>query len=91
MQTNPRQFVVLYGMSTASGSGSSAVAKATPTEDDWSEIKADVQKIIATVQSLIPQPNAPKLKVSLIILYYRVIYKILDPDFESSYTAPISM
>ncbi|KAI0490248.1 hypothetical protein F4859DRAFT_2003 [Xylaria cf. heliscus] len=44
-------------MSAPSGPESGAVTKATQTEDDWNEIKADVKKILETVQSL-----APKLK-----------------------------
>ncbi|KAI8951150.1 hypothetical protein F4801DRAFT_301074 [Xylaria longipes] len=44
-------------MSTGSGSESGAVARATQTDDDWSEIKADIKKLVEAVQPLIPQPK----------------------------------
>ncbi|KAI1119853.1 hypothetical protein F5Y10DRAFT_273656 [Nemania abortiva] len=44
-------------MSTDPGTESRTVARATQTEDDWSEIKADLRKLVEAVQSLVPQPK----------------------------------
>ncbi|KAI0439892.1 hypothetical protein F4803DRAFT_21166 [Xylaria telfairii] len=44
-------------MSTTSGPETAAVDKATQTEDDWSEMKADVKKLVQAVQTFVPQPK----------------------------------
>jgi hypothetical protein len=40
------------------------VSRATQTEDDWSEIKADVKKLVEAVQSLVPPPKPVEPVVS---------------------------
>ncbi|GAW23843.1 hypothetical protein ANO14919_134200 [Xylariales sp. No.14919] len=43
---------------TASGSRSEAVSKATQTEDNWDEAKADVKQLVKALRSLAPQTEA---------------------------------
>ncbi|KAI0413088.1 hypothetical protein F5X98DRAFT_379161 [Xylaria grammica] len=43
---------------TASGSQSEAVSKATQTEDNWDEAKADVKQLVKALRSLAPQTEA---------------------------------
>lgn len=47
----------LVAMSTSPDTTPVTVSRATQTEDDWSEIKADVKKLVEAVQSLVPPPK----------------------------------
>lgn len=70
------------------------VSKATQTEDDWAEIRADVKKLVNAVQSLVPQPKPVEIEVSLQIqcsLWTRSNLIIMSNTLETIFCRPRGM